>query len=288
MKNTYFGLLLAISFLFSACDKPEDVPSYIYIKPFELTTTSSEGENTTKVTEAWIYVNGDAIGGYKVPGEVPIPATGNVDLIIFPGIKNNGSSATPAIYDHYAPYKINVKLTATKTDTIYPKTTYVPDLKFAWLDNFEQQTALTFNVDADSLNNFQVTKLGAKYGANCGYFKVTDKSPTMSVTTKEGIKNIPSNQRVYLEVDYKGTANLRVALAGNQKNGSKELEFVGYKAKGEWNKAYINFRFKDYAATDYPSFNFIFAAELPTDDVGKPLVKDAELRIDNIKLIYPK
>jgi hypothetical protein len=288
MKNIYFGLLLAFSFLFSACDKPEDVPSYLYIKPFELTTVNGEGENTSKVTDAWVYVNNVKIGAYKVPGEVPIPATGNVDLIVYPGIKNNGSSATPAIYDHYTPYKVSLNMTATKTDTIRPKVTYIPNLKFAWMDNFEQQTALIFNVDKDSINNFQVTKLGAKFGANCGYFKVTEKSPTMSVTTKEGIKDLPSNQRVYLELDYKGTANLRVALAGNQKNGSQELEFVTYKAKGEWNKAYINFRFKDYSAVDYPSFNFIFAAELPTDDSGKPLVNEAELRIDNIKLIYPK
>jgi hypothetical protein len=288
MKNIYFGLLLAIPFLFSACNKAEDVPSYIYIKPFELTTVSGEGENTTKVTDAWIYVNGDAIGAYKVPGEVPIPPTGKVDLVIYPGIRNNGSSATPAIYDHYSSYKVSLNLIAAKTDTIYPKMTYVPDLKFAWMDNFEQQTALVYNVDSDSLNNFQVTKLGAKYGANCGYFKVTEKSTTMSVTTKEGIKNIPSNQRVYLEVDYRGTADLKVALAGNQKTSSVELEAVTYFAKGEWNKAYINFHFKDYAAIDYPSFNFIFAAKLPTDESGKPTVKEAELRIDNIKLIYPK
>ena len=289
MKNIYLSLFIAISFLFSACDKPEDVPSYIYIKPFELTTANGEGSNTSKVTDAWIYVNGAAIGAYKVPGEVPIPATGKVDLVIYPGVRNNGSSATPAIYDHYTPYKLSLNLTAAQTDTLFPKVNYVTDLKFAWMDDFEQPTALVFNVDSDSINNFQVTKLGAKYGTNCGYFRVSEKSPTMSVTTKEGIKNIPSTRRVYLEIDYKGTANLRVALAGNQKIASKELEYSIYKAKDDWNKAYINFRFNDYPSTDYPTFNFIFAAELPIDPItGKPTIQDAALRIDNIKLIYPK
>jgi hypothetical protein len=291
MKNINFLLLAMTAFLFSACDKAEDVPSYLYIKPFELATNyAAEGANTLKITEAWVYVNGDAIGAYKVPGEVPIPATGKVALIIYPGIRNNGSSVTPAIYVHYNRYDVVLDMEATKTDTITPKLTYTDNIKFAWLDDFEAQTSLSFNVDADSLNNFQTTKIGAKYGTTCGFFKVTDQSKTMSVTTRDAFKGVPSNQLVYLEVDYKGTANFRVSLAGNTNTsvGSKELESAQFRAKDEWNKAYISFRFRDYNPAEYPSYNFIFAAEIPKDENGKPLVSAAELRIDNIKLLYPK
>ncbi len=288
MKNLLY-YVTCISLFFSACDKAEEIPAYVYVKPFELSTNAAtEGANTSKITEVWAYANNDALGAYKVPGEIPIPTSGNVTLTLYAGVRNNGSSATPAIYFHYNRFDATMNLTAGKTDTLTPKIAYVPDITFAWLEDFETKNSLSYNVVSDSLNNFVLTKQDVKYGTTCGYFKVTDKSPYVAVTTKDVMKGIPSSERVYIEVDYKGTANLQVELAGNPVTGSKPLEVATFRGKDEWNKAYVNFRFRDYNTTEYPSFNFIFAADIPRDADGKPTTTAAELRIDNIKLIYPK
>jgi hypothetical protein len=288
MKNLLYCVLLC-TIAFSACNKSEDVPSYIYIKPFTLSTNAaSEGVNTSKITEAWVYANGNPLGAYKIPGEVPIPATGNVELTIYAGVRNNGGSATPAIYFHYKRFDITMDLKAGKLDTISPSTSYEKDLTFAWLEDFETKNSLNYDADTDPLNNFQTTKQDVKYGAICGLFQVNDSSQTVSVTTKDALKGIPSNQRVYLEVDYKGTANFQVQLVGNTATTSKPLEVATFRGRDDWNKAYVNFRFKDYNPTEYLSYNFIFAADIPRDDNGKPTMNAAELRIDNIKLIYPK
>lgn len=291
VKNTRsFFMLIATAFtlLFGGCDKPEDVPSYIYIKSFELSTDdATQGANTQKVTEAWVYANNQILGAYTLPAEIPIPYIGVTELNIFAGIRNNGSSATPAIYYHYNPYKVTKTLVAGKTDTITPKTTYKKDLKFAWLENFESSNTLDINTDSDSVYNFKITTTDVKYGKQCGLFTVTDKNPFMAVTTSSSFKGIPSDQQVYLEVDYKGSANMYMQLIGNSVSGTKILEFTTLRPRTDWNKAYIHFNFKDYGATEYPSFNFIFTAEIPKDENNNPTATTADLRIDNIKLVYP-
>ena len=282
-------LLLFSGILFSACDKPEELPSYIYIKPFLLSTDSAtEGASSSKITEGWVYYDNNLIGAYAIPGEVPVPATGKTDIIVFPMVRNNGSSATPAIYSLYKRYDVSLNLSAGKTDTIYPVTSYIKDLNFAWLEDFESKNSLNFIAGADSANTFKISTTGVKYGQKCGLFQVTGPNDSLSVTTSTTISDIPYLGNVYLEVDYQGTAALQVDLLGNSINGSRGLEYATFQPKAEWNKAYIKFRFKDYDPRQYPSFNFIFSAQIPTDASGKQLLKKAELRIDNIKLVYPK
>lgn len=288
-KNIILGCSLIM--LFTTCDKPELVPAYVYIKPFQLTTNNAtEGENSSKVTEAWVFFSdGTALGAYKVPGEVPIPANGKTDLIFYAGIRNNGFSGSPAIYYHYNRYDVSLDLKAGITDTIIPQITYAKDLTFAWLEDFETKNTLNLETDTLSALNFTVGNTDVKYGTKCGYFKVNDKANIMSVTTKQSMTNLPSNQRVYLELDYKGDAVLKVKLIGNRSAGGPvELESADFKPQANWNKTYINYRFKDYSATEYPSFNFVFAVGLPSDENGNPTKNEAEMRIDNIKLIYPK
>lgn len=282
-------LLLFTGMLFSACDKPEEVPSYIYIKPFALTTDpATEGEASSKITEGWVYFNNNLIGAYAIPGEVPVPSTGKTDIVVFPMVRNNGSSATPAIYSLYNRYDASLNLSAGKTDTIYPRTSYVKDLTFAWLEDFETKNSLNFIAGADTANTFKISTTGVKYGKKCGLFQVSGPNDSLSVTTPTTFKDIPYLGNVYLEVDYQGTAALRVDLLGNSINGSRGLEYAAFQPKTEWNKAYIKFRFKDYDPIQYPSFNFIFSAQIPTDASGKQLLKKADLKIDNIKLVYPK
>lgn len=288
-KNMIWSCCLLL--LFSRCDKPEIVPAYVYVKPFQLSTnTTTEGQNSSKVTEAWVFfADGTALGAYKVPGEVPIPANGKTDLIFYAGIRNNGFSGSPAIYYHYNRYDISLDLKAGKTDTIVPQISYAKDLTFAWLEDFETKNSLNLETDTLSALNFQITNKEVKYGTKCGLMQVNSKANSMAVTTKESISNLPPNQRVYVEVDYKGSAVLKVKLIGNRSAGGPvELESADFKPQADWNKTYVNFRFKDYNPTEYPSFNFVFNAVIPTDENGVAKANEAEMRIDNIKLIYPK
>jgi len=188
----------------------------------------------------------------------------------------------------YTRHDATLNLTAGKTDTIYPRTAYVRDLTFAWLEDFETKNSLSFIAGADTANTFRLTGSGVKYGKKCGFFQVTGPNDTLSVTTPTTFRDIPYLGNVYLEVDYQGTAALKVDLLGNSINGTRGLEFAAFQPKTEWSKAYIKFRFKDYDPKQYPSFNFVFSAQIPIDGNGKQLLKKADLRIDNIKLVYPK
>ncbi|MCB0638866.1 MAG: hypothetical protein KDC54_19695, partial [Lewinella sp.] len=58
--------LLAGCCLLPACDliNPEEpIPAYLYVAPFALNTAPNiEGSNSAKITEGWVFVNGEFLG----------------------------------------------------------------------------------------------------------------------------------------------------------------------------------------------------------------------------------
>ena len=82
-------LLFCCLVVFLGCkDAPEQIPAYLYIKPF---TVNAQGDASWhKVTEGWLYVNGDYLGSYTLPATVPILADGQSEVWLYPGVKKNG------------------------------------------------------------------------------------------------------------------------------------------------------------------------------------------------------
>ena len=63
----YFIILILIS-----CNKEEEIPSYIEINDFNLTSNSSFGENTENITDVWIYIDENLQGVYEIPVTFPV------------------------------------------------------------------------------------------------------------------------------------------------------------------------------------------------------------------------
>ena len=69
-----FGFFL-ISFI-TACDiinPEEDIPAYIEILPYEYSPESG-GSSSTKITDGWIYVDGEFLGAFNLPSTIPVLA----------------------------------------------------------------------------------------------------------------------------------------------------------------------------------------------------------------------
>jgi hypothetical protein len=179
-------------------------------------------------------------------------------------------------------------LKAGMTDTIMPKITYAQDLSFNMLEDFESKNVFNLNLDTFSRQNFNVTNQNVKYGKICGLMKIDEKSPFMSITTSDALKTLAFNEKVFVEMDYKGGAELRIVLMGNKTTGPVELEFVQLRPQADWNKVYANFRFRDYNIQDYPSFNIIITGLLPKDANGAFTAKSVEEWIDNVKVVSAK
>ncbi len=284
MKNILF-FCFCILFLL-ACDKAEQVPSYIYVKPFSLNTdAATQGLNTEKITEAWAYADDELLGAFKLPAEIPILKSGNAKITLFAGVHDNGSIDKPNFYYHYEPFVVDKNLIPNKTDTISPVVKYVKNLIFKWLEDFESPlNSLNVDADMDKTTSAVFVNTDVKYGKKCLSLQVNKDHQLMSVTTKMPFEKLPNN-RTYIEMDYKGDIPIIVELYGLNTSGLEFIDAATFKSKTEWNKAYINFSTQINAK--YTSYNVIFTAALPLDANGKPVKDAGEVRLDNLKLIHP-
>ena len=88
MKKTLkFGaLLLCLTSLLSSCDiinPAEDIPSYVSVSGVSLSSNSvTEGTSSSKITEAWLSVDGDFLGAYAIPSTFPILEEGEHEIAI--------------------------------------------------------------------------------------------------------------------------------------------------------------------------------------------------------------
>lgn len=289
MKNNILITIISLSAFYISCNKPEQVPAYIYIKPFSLKTdAATEGANTTKITDAWVYSEDVLLGAFTLPAEIPVLREGDTKITVFAGVRNNGNNASPTEYFNYVPFAVQKKLISTQTDTIFPTTTYSKDLTFRWLEDFEGSiNSLNNNVDKDDSTNVTVTSVDIKYGKKCALFKINKNHPIMAATSQFPFDKIPSNSRIYLELDYKADVPILVEIYGIASSSNQQLlDAATFREKSDWNKTYINF--SKNITNSFTSYSFVFSAIMPKDANGQYTKDNGEARIDNIKLVYPK
>ena len=135
--------------LFSGCEVDGPVASYVWIDSFDLNVSSGQGTASERITEGWFYANGEFLGAYSLPHEVPVIAEGLTEIQVFPGIKVNGIISTPNIYPFFARYEVDVDLEPERTDTIRPETNYLSSVKFAYLEDFETGNSFVDDIDGD-------------------------------------------------------------------------------------------------------------------------------------------
>ena len=134
-KITYLLILLVLS----SCQKEDTggIPTYLKIDNITL----DEGNTTSNITDAWVYINGQLQGVYELPAKFPVLEEGNTDIKVYAGIKNNGIAARQNVYPFYNSYTINTELSINSTIEIKPN---YYNRKY-WMDNLMILTGYSFN-----------------------------------------------------------------------------------------------------------------------------------------------
>lgn len=263
--------------LFNSCGKENPVPAYIHIPNFTVTTKNTEGSSSQKITDAWVYVDGQINGVFPLPATVPIIELGQHEVTIFAGIRNNGIRSNPVIYPFYNSFKITKNLTAGKTDTIRPNTTYVSNTQFKIMEDFENGNIFTVNKDNNANIKF-ATATGLE--GKSAFITLTKANIIMEKASNIFASLSESAENIYLEMNYKTEAPLAVGLVGsdvNNLNGLTTYKITLFPNK-EWNKTYINLT-NEAKDLKKPNFQVVFQSLLPDT------LSTATIWIDNIKLI---
>lgn len=290
-----FVFILIASFSFNSCkDKSAEVPSYLYIDNFELTSNYSlHGFPSQNITDVWVYVNGRFYGIYELPVRVPVIAKGKSTVSLLPGIKENGAVQSRFTYRMLTGYEVEMELTPNEMDTIKPKTTYRSNAKFVWIEDYEtgvistvpssRQTSNDSIVLIDSFhpNAFRPAGPNSK---RTGYIRVeaSNKDVIFEHLTIEKFILPRLGADVYLELDYKCNVPLQIGLYAERQFSIEQIPFILLNPTEGWNKIYINI--KPETSELPPStpvqifFGFLKSGTQPE--------KTAEVFLDNIKLGY--
>lgn len=280
--------------LISACDiinPDEPIPAYIHIEAFEKNTNEDdEGSNSHAIVDAWVFIGSDLLGNYSLPATFPVLQEGVQDLIIFPGINDNGIGATPTLHDLYQRYDVQVDLDPNITDTIRPVTSYVSSAKFTFLEDFNDNNQ-QFNerIGGDSTATIQVTTDNA-FEAGSGRIVLTKDRPTIEVGSPRFSVFPQVNLSTYVELDFQ--TEVDVAMYIRAFNAFDEVIYTDQllhiaAASEDWKKIYFNFgdSFNIMQILDPSSYQIVFLSRLPSED-GEFIVDRAEIMIDNIKFVH--
>lgn len=283
MKKLLFYLPLIFV---SACkDNPEQIPAYLNLKPFEVSAPG--GAAWQKITDGWVYANGQYLGAYTLPALVPVLAEGETEIIVFPGVKENGIEGTPNIYPYLARFTKNYTLTGGQTTVVQAVTDYDPKNKYPFgvgRGDFDGGSFIALeNRDSDGALDVQLTTDGALAG-KCILMVADTSHPIMDVAT-EKMENLPTlgAPEVWLEMEYQTDVPFFLYLLSGANEKNKPV--FQFNLSENWNKIYINLT-SAIVDTQESEQRLYFRLSLPKDSAGKYTQNSGTVRIDNVKVVH--
>jgi hypothetical protein len=300
MKKHYFLFLPAIVYMccfLGSCNlynPAEPVPSFIHIQKIDLVTDPlTEGSNSSKITDAWVYIDGNLLGAYELPVTLPALAEGTHELLIKAGIKVNGISATRAPYPFYDSYKQTITLTRGATLTVSPTVHYTSGINWGspnlWKEDFEDSVGITLDTSASGTDTNMYHR----------YIGIGATSPEVFEERGSGVvyldhsntffeywSSVPpfvlprGDAPVFLELNYRCNYDFVIGVFAHSSAGSEKIKVINIHPSANWNKIYVYLSPTIARAGNVNDYNIFFGM---LNNSGND---DIYLNLDNIKLIH--
>jgi hypothetical protein len=277
--------LMVLLMFQSACTKKDKIPGFLRINNFTLEANpnlvGTEGELTSNFTDVWVYADGQIIGVFELPCEVPLLLEGAHEITLIPGVKNNGISATKGRYLMCKSHIQTIDVVPNETIEINPVTSYKDEVNF-YRENFEGPTNTFVNTEV-SVAELEKSSDGAVYGGYCGRVVINTQDSVWSAKT-DWNANLPKGQDVYMELDYAIEHNILISTEAGNSGGTSHspyLELQGSTSTGtQWKKMYVTLKENVSFEINATFYNIVMTSVVPTDGSERVLL------IDNVKLVY--
>lgn len=294
-------------FLLSACalfilqgcdlfDKEEDIPGFIYIDSADLVTIpETEGANTNGIVDVHAFANGQYLGAYELPANIPVYASGTTTFTLSAGIKNNGLAANRIIYPFYAnTYTdvtlipgVSVPVTADSAVTFqyfHAEGSQPDPLRFQ-IEDFEWPGNVWIPAEEDSVGVINTTEPAfVRTGLGGGKVLLDEARTKLTVYSSLDswdLSDIPPAGVVYLEIDFKGDVPMLIGVR-TVESVPRNIFALGLNATPDWAKVYVELSDEIHGAVNISEFQIYLYAEKPTT------LGQATIALDNIKVVYPK
>ena len=283
-KATGTAFILGLFTLLSACDvldPEEQIPAYMEIDGFTLTVNPvTDGSASSKITDAWVYSDGELIGVFELPCKFPVLQEGFHNIIIKPGIKVNGISGSRGYYPFYVPFEQRIELIAGQSVKVTPGISYYPG-KVQFNEAFEDG-GIAFVSFGDSDTNIVKTSDPSLVfeGSYSGVMNLNTTDDYFLITTADAYDLPKTGTPVFLEMNYKADLPLIVGLIAQISGENQKKEVMILNANSEWNKIYINLT--GVTSSNQSASNFKLYFEV----YGDSATSSAKVLLDNVKLVY--
>ncbi len=286
-KSIAAGILIGFSAGCTVLDPAEDIPSYLHIDAITLNATGVQGTSRATITDAWIFMDGDLLGGFELPCDVPILADGTHRFIIRGGVKMNGLSTTRAIYSSWKGWEGNIELSRGQSVTASPVVTYFTGVDFVntWMLNFDSQGTSLVPEPTSSGIIVKDTVPAAYEGPYSGYVHLNNTDTTFFFGASSTGYIMPPNIDTWLEFDYRSDVAFTVGIKETVTGYAEP--WLEVQPNQDWTKIYI--RLTDVLAkaatvnfSHSPAntpYKIFFAFVNPSSQA------ESNLYIDNIKLL---
>jgi hypothetical protein len=287
MKQFLPGLSFLFIAILSSCslfDGKETQPAYISIDQFSVATDPTlQGSSSSKITDAWVYVDNNLLGAYELPCRIPVLKQGQSEILLGAGIKVNGISSLRSPYVFFKLYSENANLVPGETSFFNPQVSYFDSLSFPLLANFDDISGNKLESTSISDTNIFITTNPSKTFEGNGSQIVTllRDSGYIEFQTVDAYDLPKQGTPVYAELNYKCTHILSVGIAAYYplSNTRKQL-VINLNPTDTWNKVYLNLT--NQVSTEIGAANyrlFFFVEKLRGTG-------PAEILIDNLKIIH--
>lgn len=288
MKHFLPGIFITFTLLiFSGCDiiNPEEPQaSYIRIDTILVETDPVlQGTNSSKISDAWIYVDQNLLGAFELPCEVPVLLEGKKEVLIGAGIKINGLSGLRSPYAFYRLWEGEADLVAGETTLLSPTVTYFDSLNYPINANFDDISGniIEATIASDTtvlLNNNPTVSFE---GNGCFQVLLRRDSGYVEFQTVNALELPKQGSNVYAEMNYKTSHQMTVAVAAYYPaSATRRSTIINLNPSENWNKIYLNLTeavSRELGAVNYRLYFFAF----------KPSGSgELNLLIDNLKIIY--
>ncbi|HLF62414.1 MAG TPA: hypothetical protein VI603_01615 [Saprospiraceae bacterium] len=276
--------LIALIAIISGCDiiNPADpVPAYIQVDQITVEPVSGTGTTRQKFGEVWVYFNDNFVGAYSVPAVIPLIASGQVELMLFPGIRVNGIQSTADFYPFFEPYTISATLIPGETLTIDMHTRYRSNAIIAYIEDFESSHRLTDDLDDDPATFVERIADGAFEGNGSGRIVLTNDADFIQVASVPVLTDLPVNGTpVYLELHYKNNVEFSIGLVGHgQGIEPASVSILVLRPQEDWNKVYVELT-PAFRASQLDGYQVLYTA------AHDSALERSEIFLDNMKLVH--
>ncbi len=285
MRYPYFLILLLFVSL-SSCEvinPDEDIPSHIKVDSILFTTGFGQGTAMDDILDSWVYVDGDLIGTFEMPFEIPALHSGNHTVMIRPGVKINGIASTRTINPFLTNYVANVTLTAGESIYLQPTSTYQDYVKFIWNARGEEdfeEGGISIDSIAGSSTVIGKTTDEVLEGTYSGHIHLdADHKTYYGQSTAEWI--LPkSGKPIIMEIHVKNDIPLIIGLFSYLPGGTvSSIDHLVVNSGSDWKKIYINFTQIVSEQVQATTHRIYFRAGISTST-------EADIYLDNIKLMH--